>query len=45
MSKKNFICSRSVPVGPELFDKNLGYAVRETLQTLLPLYNYFSLLE
>jgi len=45
MSKRNLMCCREVPPGPELFDPDLPDRVRETLQKLLPLYEYFQSLE
>lgn len=45
ISKKNLMCGRPVPVGPELFDPALAEQVRETLRKLLPLYAYFTTLE
>ena len=45
MSKKNLMCGHHVPVGPELFDPSLADTVRDSLQKLLPLYQYFMTLE
>ena len=45
MSKKNLMCGRAVPVGPELFGPELPYLVRDSLVKLLPLYHYFQSLE
>ena len=35
-------CCVDVPVGPELFDPNLGQQVKEFFEKLIPLYEYFS---
>ena len=45
MSKKNLMCGQPVPVGEELFDPALADRVCDTLQKLLPLYEYFISLE
>lgn len=45
MNRKNLMCCRAVPPGPELFDPALADTVRDMLQKLLPLYEYFLSLE
>lgn len=45
MSNKNLMCSREIAPGPELFDGALAETVRTVLLELLPLYEYFIMLE
>ena len=45
MNRKNLMYCREVPPGPALFDPALADTVRDTLQKLLPLYEYFLGLE
>ena len=40
--KGQISCCVDVPVGPELFDPNLGQQVKEFFEKLIPLYEYFS---
>ena len=40
--KGQISCCVGVPVGPELFDPNLGQQVKEFFEKLIPLYEYFS---
>lgn len=42
---KNCFFEVTIPVGDELFDKNLPEKIADVFQTLMPLYRYFRMLE